>query len=192
MRGFHSIPYLPRGRIEVIEFCGGSCDDGSVHGSFSPVCGGSTAGVAGGGTGRDGGVLWRGNRRARLGQGRRHPVVHELRQGWAAVRAQQGARRSAEGRRARRLGAGGEGRDGCGPPGGTHGTGAAARAAEAQAPSRGRTGGGDGGSYSADGAQGQAWMNAASWQHTRGSRRNGRGPGRAVMLGNMEEATAAG
>jgi hypothetical protein len=30
-RGFRSIPYLPRGRIEVIEFCGGSCNGGSVH-----------------------------------------------------------------------------------------------------------------------------------------------------------------
>jgi hypothetical protein len=45
MRGFHSIPNLPRGRIEVIEFCGGSCDGVSVHGSFSPACGGSTAEV---------------------------------------------------------------------------------------------------------------------------------------------------
>jgi hypothetical protein len=31
MRGFHSIPYLPRGRIETIEFRGGSHGDGSVH-----------------------------------------------------------------------------------------------------------------------------------------------------------------
>jgi hypothetical protein len=50
---------------------------------------------------------------------------------------------------------------------------------------------GDGGGYSADGAQGRAWMNTASWRHTRTSRRNGRGPGRSVMLGNREE-TAAG
>jgi hypothetical protein len=40
--------------------------------------------------------------------------VHELGHDWPAVRAQQGARHWAEGRRARQLGAGGEGRDGCG------------------------------------------------------------------------------
>jgi hypothetical protein len=41
----------------------------------------------------------------------------------------------------RRLGAGEEGRDGCGPTGGAHGIGAAARAAEARAAGTRRPGG---------------------------------------------------
>jgi hypothetical protein len=56
------------------------------------LCGGGTAGSAGGRRvlGKAGGVLWHGNRRGQHGQGRRHPVVHELGQGRPAVRAQQG------------------------------------------------------------------------------------------------------
>jgi hypothetical protein len=50
----------------VIEFYGESCDGGAVPGSLAPVCGGSTAGSAGGrrvlgrGQGRPAGCAGRG------------------------------------------------------------------------------------------------------------------------------------
>jgi hypothetical protein len=56
------------------------------------LCVGGTAGLTGGRRvlGKAGGILWRGNRSMQHGQGRQHPVVHELGQGRPAIRAQQG------------------------------------------------------------------------------------------------------
>jgi hypothetical protein len=138
---FHALPVAEEHRDDRILrrkmalaalFMGGCSVSASVPGAGSGGChrgersswwcasrrgGGAGAAVLHrrrGSTGRDGGVLWRGNRRGRHGQGWQHPVVHELGQGRPAVHVKQGAWRWAEGRRARRLGAGGEGHDGCG------------------------------------------------------------------------------
>jgi hypothetical protein len=65
-RGFHSIPYLPLGRIVVIEFCGRSCDGGSVLGG---------AGLAQGRTRVAQGMS------TAVGQGARRSTAHKSRVG---------------------------------------------------------------------------------------------------------------
>jgi hypothetical protein len=117
-RGFRSIPYLPRGRIEVIGFCGGSCDGSSVHLFCTTqycfcvcVLQGVRAGLWGSGTragGAPGGVHRQGEERTR--QGRRRPVASDdstrgcvaamERTGAGAAGGKAGQARWREGRRA--------------------------------------------------------------------------------------------
>jgi hypothetical protein len=65
---FHT--YLPRGRIVVIEFCGGRCGGCSVHLFWASIYGGSAPAVC-----RRHCRLDRGAQGA--GQGRRHPVARQ-------------------------------------------------------------------------------------------------------------------